>query len=144
MHACNLCGSTELILLVNFGDQPIVKHYLTDRLQEHSTYPFKLYFCEQCGLTQLVDSCPPEILYENYVTLSSWKFQPHLKHEIDVLKSLPDLHSNSKIIEIGSNDGIFLEELIHSKFHNVLGIEPAKDAHDFHRKRYQYPSNVSE
>ena len=130
MHTCNLCDSTELILLINFGDQPIVKHYLTDRLQEHSTYPIKLYFCEQCGLTQLVDSCPPEILYENYITLSSWKFQPHLKYEIDVLKSLPDLHSNSKIIEIGSNDGIFLEELIHSKFHNVLGIEPAKDAHD--------------
>ena len=135
MRACNLCGSSELILLINFGDQPIVKHYLTDRHQEYSTYPFKLYFCGQCGLTQLVDSCPPEILYENYGTLSSWKFQPHVKHEIDVLKSLPGIHLNSKIIEIGSNDGIFLEQLIDSKYKNVLGVEPAKDAYDISRRK---------
>ena len=130
MHSCNLCRSSELTLLINFGNQPIAKHYLIERLQEHPTYPVKLYFCEHCGLTQLVDSCPPDILYDNYVTLSSWKFQPHVQHEIDVIKSLPGLNSNSKVIEIGSNDGIFLQQLAANGFANTLGIEPAKDAYD--------------
>lgn len=130
MHTCNLCGSSELTPLIDFGNHPVVKHYLIERLEEYPTYPVKLYFCEHCGLTQLADSCPPEILYNNYVTLSSWKFQPHVQHEIDVIKSLPGINSNSKIIEIGSNDGLFLQQLSENYFYNTLGIEPAKDAYD--------------
>lgn len=130
MNSCNLCKSFELTLLINFGSQPIAKHYLTKPSQEHQTFPVRLYFCEYCGLTQLVDSCPPEILYDNYVTLSSWKFQPHVQHEIDVIKSLPGINSNSKVIEIGSNDGVFLKQLAANGLANALGIEPAKDAYD--------------
>ena len=130
MHSCNLCNSFELTPLINFGNQPIAKHYLIESSQEHQTFPVRLYFCEYCGLTQLVDSCPPEILYDNYVTLSSWKFQPHVQHEIDVIKSLPGINSNSRVIEIGSNDGIFLQQLAANGFANSLGIEPAKDAYD--------------
>ena len=83
MHKCNLCGSSELIPLIDFGSHPVVKHYLCDCSEVQPTWPVKLYFCEYCGLTQLVDSCPPDVLYDNYVTMSSWKFQPHVQHEIN-------------------------------------------------------------
>lgn len=130
MNKCNLCGNSELTPLIDFGNQPIVKHYLTDHAEDASAWPVKLYFCEHCGLAQLVDSCPPEFLYDNYVTLSSWKFQPHVQHEIDVIKSLPGINLTSKIIEIGSNDGMFLQQMSVNGFNNTLGIEPAKDAYD--------------
>jgi 2-polyprenyl-3-methyl-5-hydroxy-6-metoxy-1,4-benzoquinol methylase len=130
MDSCNLCRSPELTPLIDFGNQPIAKHYLSEPSEVGPTYPVQLYFCEHCGLTQLVNSCPPEILYDNYVTLSSWKFQPHVQHQIDVLKGLSGINSNSKIIEIGSNDGIFLQQLSENGFKNTLGIEPAKDAYD--------------
>ena len=130
MHNCNLCEKSELSLLIDFGNHPITKHYLNDRSEVYPTYPVRLYFCENCGLTQLADSCPPEFLYDNYVTLSSWKFQPHMQDEIDIIKSLPGINLNSKIIEIGSNDGIFLQKLSDNGFKNKLGIEPAKDAYD--------------
>ena len=130
MHNCNLCEKSELTLLIDFGNHPITKHYLNDRSEVYPTYPVRLYFCENCGLTQLADSCPPEFLYDNYVTLSSWKFQPHMQDEIDIIKSLPGINLNSKIIEIGSNDGIFLQKLSDNGFKNKLGIEPAKDAYD--------------
>jgi 2-polyprenyl-3-methyl-5-hydroxy-6-metoxy-1,4-benzoquinol methylase len=130
VHKCNLCEKSELTPLIDFGNQPIVKHYLTDHKEDPSTWPVKLYLCEHCGLTQLVDSCPPEFLYDNYVTLSSWKFQPHVQHEIDVIKSLPGINLSSKIIEIGSNDGMFLQQMSVGGFENTLGIEPAKDAYD--------------
>ena len=130
MHKCNLCKSLDLIQLIDFGSQPIAKHYLNYVTQDHRAFPVKLYFCEQCGLTQLVDSCPPEILYDNYVTLSSWKFQPQVQHEIEIIKSLPGIYPGSKVIEIGSNDGIFLEQLAVNGFVNSIGVEPAKDAYD--------------
>ena len=130
MYKCNLCGSTNLTPLIDLGDHPVVKHFLIESSEERRTYSVYLYFCEYCGLTQLVNSCPPEILYDNYVMQSSWKFQPHLQHEIDVIKSLPDINKDSKIIEIGSNDGLFLQQLSLSGYKNTLGIEPAKDAYN--------------
>lgn len=130
MHKCNLCGSSELMPLIDFGNHPVAKHYLENSLEVQPTWPVRLYFCERCGLTQLVDSCPPDVLYKNYVTVSSWKFQPHVQHEIDAIKSLPGINLDSKIIEIGSNDGMFLHQMSQSGFANTLGVEPAKDAYD--------------
>ena len=130
MHKCNLCGGSDLIPLIDFGSHPVVKHYLLDQSEAQPTWPVKLYFCEQCGLAQLVDSCPPEVLYDNYVTLSSWKFQPHVQHEIDFIKTLDGITLDANVIEIGSNDGMFLQKMSLNGFTNLLGVEPAKDAYD--------------
>lgn len=130
MAHCNLCNSLTLSPLIDFGHHPVAKHYLRNQNEAQPTWPVKLYFCEYCGLTELADSCPPEILYDNYVTLSSWKFQPHVQHQMDVIQSLPGINLDAKIIEVGSNDGIFLEQMSLKGFTNLLGIEPAKDAYD--------------
>lgn len=130
MSTCNLCNSEEIRQLIDFGQHPVAKHYLNDKREDQPTWPVKLYFCERCGLTQLVDSCPPEVLYDNYVTLSSWKNQPHVQMEIDMIKNLDGIDLNSKVIEIGSNDGMFLEQMSLNGFESLLGIEPAKDAFD--------------
>jgi len=127
-HACNLCNSHELAELIDFGSHPVSKHYLVHPEDTRPVWPVKLFFCESCGLTQLVDSCPPEILYANYVTLSAWKFQPHVSHQIEMIKGLAGMTSSSQIIEIGCNDGEFLREMSSSGFKNCLGIEPAEDA----------------
>ncbi|MBK8759917.1 MAG: methyltransferase domain-containing protein [Sulfuritalea sp.] len=127
--SCNLCGGFDLLDLIDFGSHPVAKHYLAEQSGDQPTWPVKLFFCESCGLTQLVDSCPPEILYDNYVTLSSWKFQPHVQREIDLIKSLEGMGPDAKIIEIGSNDGMFLHQLSLNGYENTLGVEPAKDAY---------------
>jgi 2-polyprenyl-3-methyl-5-hydroxy-6-metoxy-1,4-benzoquinol methylase len=129
-HICNLCGSQALTELIDFGSHPVSKHYLAHPSDERPVWPVKLFFCESCGLTQLVDSCPPEILYANYVTLSAWKFQPHVSHQIDMIKALPGMSTAASIIEIGCNDGEFLHQLTVNGFANTLGIEPAQDAFD--------------
>jgi 2-polyprenyl-3-methyl-5-hydroxy-6-metoxy-1,4-benzoquinol methylase len=130
VHSCNLCGSSDLLPLIDFGKHPVAKHYLADQSGDQPVWPVRLYFCESCGLTQLAGSCPPEVLYENYVTLSSWKFQPHVQREIDLIKSLDGMSSNAKVVEIGSNDGMFLHQLSLNGYKNTLGLEPAKDAYD--------------
>ncbi len=129
-HHCNLCDGTKLLPLIDFGNHPVAKHYLAKPTDESPTWPVRAVFCETCGLTQLVDSCPAEILYKNYVTLSSWKYQPHVQHEIDVIKSLPGITNDSKIIEIGSNDGMFLHQMRLNGFKHMLGVEPAEDAYE--------------
>jgi SAM-dependent methyltransferase len=116
-----------LELLINFGDFPVCKHYSLIPFEVKPKWPVKLYVCNSCGLTQLKDSCPAEVLYENYVTLSSWKFQPHADYQIDIIDNLKGLSKDSQIIEIGSNDGIYLEKLKNIGYSNLLGIEPSID-----------------
>lgn len=94
------------------------------------TWPVRLHFCESCGLTQLVDSCPPEVLYANYVTLSSWKPQPHAVHEIEMLSRLGALGPNTRVVEIGSNDGGFMVQLTEAGCTDIVGVEPSQDAYD--------------
>jgi 2-polyprenyl-3-methyl-5-hydroxy-6-metoxy-1,4-benzoquinol methylase len=130
MHSCHLCGASDLMFLIDFGNHPVSKHYLADRFGEQPTWPVRLFFCETCGLTQLVGSCPPEVLYDNYVTLSSWKAQPQVRHEIDIIERLDGMGPDSRIIEIGCNDGMFLEALSSAGYENLLGVEPSSDACD--------------
>jgi SAM-dependent methyltransferase len=129
MSPCHLCGRTKLSSLIDFGKHPISKHYLEKKADEKPVWPVKLFFCESCGLTQLIDSCPPKFLYDEYVTLSSWKPQPHVQHEIEILNKYSKLEPTANIIEIGCNDAMFLEELSLAGFKNLIGIEPSADAH---------------
>ena len=129
MNECQLCGETHLLPLIDFGNHPITKHYLASPSDQPPVWPVKLFFCVSCGLTQLVDSCPPEVIYDDYVTLSAWKFQPQVKHEIDLTRKLTGLGSDANIIEIGCNDASFLEELASVGYKKFVGIEPTNDAH---------------
>lgn len=127
--SCNLCTGTDLLPLVEFGNYPIMKHYLKDKNEVQPTFTMNLYVCNSCGLTQLVDSCPPELLYDNYVTLSSWKSQPQIQDEIDILLALEGFSKDSKIFEIGCNDGIFFDHFVANGFTNFMGIEPTSDSY---------------
>lgn len=45
-----------------------------------------------------------------------------------MVEQLPGLTKTSRVIEVGSNDGRFLQALRDRGFQNVLGVEPAQDA----------------
>lgn len=128
MNSCHLCGRQTLIPLLNFGEHPIAHNFLTSPSEEEYVHAVNLSYCESCGLIQLVDPIPPELLYTEYVCLSSWKAQPHLPRLVQLVEELPGVDRKSGIIEIGSNDGIFLEALRAKGYENLLGVEPAQDA----------------
>lgn len=125
---CHLCGSKELQLLINFGNHPVAKHYLLSPEDIGLNWPVRLYCCESCGLTQLLGSCPPEVVYDDYVTLSSWKPQPQVNHEISTIQRYIQLNDATNIIEIGCNDGLFLADLFKVGCRKMVGIEPSGDA----------------
>ncbi len=135
MSTCNLCGSAELTSLIDFGAHPVSKHYLLDPSEARENWPVSLAYCEACGLSQLVDSCPPEVIYDDYVTLSSWKPQPQVQHEIETVQRLGNLNLGANIIEIGCNDAMFLEALSRAGYKNLLGVEPSNDAGEIALKK---------
>lgn len=125
---CRLCRSTEVEVAKNFGPQPINHHFLSCPDSAEKRYPLLLGVCKKCALIQLLDPIDPNILYADYFTLSSWKPQPHTTKLVELLSQFKYIDTNTKIVEIGSNDGSFLAQLRDSGFKNVIGIEPANDA----------------
>jgi 2-polyprenyl-3-methyl-5-hydroxy-6-metoxy-1,4-benzoquinol methylase len=126
-YRCRLCQNYDTHELFNFGHQPISHAYAVAHEEEETYFPLVLMYCECCNLVQVREPIDPALLYKNYTFLTSKKHQPHVDDLFEWLKEL-ELPLNTKFVEVGSNDGIFLEALRTKGFSNLLGIEPAKDA----------------
>lgn len=120
-------GSVEKLMeILDLGIQPLANDFkkYTD---EHAGYaPLKLLMCPRCGLAQLSVVVEPAILYKDYpyVTSRSATMENHfsmLLHAIR-LETQP-----LNCIEIGSNDGHFLEFCQNHNVLKVFGIDPAEN-----------------
>ena len=123
---CNLCHSNSNSL-VNFGNFPIAHHYMKTVTQKEFSYPLELALCDYCNHIFIFNPISPDILYKNYITLSDWKFEPHIPRLLELMK-LNGVANDAKILEIGSNDGKFLHYLRDAGYCNVVGIEPTEDS----------------
>ncbi len=89
--------------------------------------PMDLYMCSECGHAQLLDVVKPEILFGNYIYTSSSSpdLQEHFEGYVEVLKSKVNLKCGDFVIDIGSNDGLFLKKL-QADGCKVQGVDPAR------------------
>jgi SAM-dependent methyltransferase len=126
---CLSCGNSPLKTIISFGYTPLADNLLTTEqlsLPEY-TAPLDLAFCPDCGLVQITEIVPPEILFcRDYPYFSS--VSPSLlKHFGESAKNLiatRKLDSHSLVIEAASNDGYMLKNFLEEGI-PVLGIDPA-------------------
>ena len=128
MIGCRACGFNHLGTVIDLGLQPIVHNYLKYKQQTYPLFPFTLESCNNCGFMQIKNPIDPDILYEDYFTVSCWKYQPHMGRLVQLILERMKTTFNASILEIGCNDGTFLEILKDTGFKNLLGIEPTADA----------------
>jgi len=109
---------------------PIVDAYVpAARLQEaQPAYPLDLFLCRGCGHAQLLHVVDPELLYVNYlyVTTSSLGLPEHFQRYADDVVARVRPAAGALVVDIGSNDGTLLRTF---KRHGlrVLGIDPARE-----------------
>jgi SAM-dependent methyltransferase len=126
---CRSCGNPDLKLIIDLGYTPLADGLLThDQLdQPEYTAHLDLVFCPECGLVQITESVPPEILFcQDYPYYSSVS-RLLLKHFGDSATAIIEsrqLDSSSLVIEAASNDGYLLKNFV-EKGIPVLGIDPA-------------------
>ena len=127
--SCISCGSGNLQTVISFGYTPLADNLLTveELAQPEYTAPLDLAFCPDCGMVQITEQVPPEILFcQDYPYFSS--ISPSLlKHFGGSAKNLiktRNLDSNSLVIEAASNDGYMLKNFVEEGI-PVLGIDPA-------------------
>jgi len=131
---CRLCGSLHIQLSVKLPLTTIADHYRERGAKQMSLYPLDLYRCDDCGHIQLLDILPPEILFDagfTYMPSKNPALIEHFKMYADLVsRYLPN--GQSKVcVDIGSNDGLFLQILEERLGSEVLGIDPAHAPAEF-------------
>lgn len=121
--ACVACGHSRLRKFLDLGYQPLANEYLTEPT-DRNRYPLSLNLCEVCTHVQLSVSVNPELLFQNYLYVSSTS-QTLSDYFLSLRDRILDEFGDSGyLLDIGSNDGSFL-----SKFYgftwDTLGVDPA-------------------
>ncbi len=117
---------------MSFGKMPIANGFIEkEKFDKEFFFEMEVGFSENLSLFQLNDHPKPESMFNEkypFFTGSSEYMKKHFKNFSDFIKK-DYLRSESKIIEIGSNDGTLLKNFLDKK-ENILGFEPSKNVAD--------------
>ena len=136
----NICKITKKKTkqIIDFGKMPIANGFLKKKeFQKEFFFNLSVSFSEEMSLLQLDDHPRPKMMFNNkypFFTSSSNFMKHHFMEYADWAKKRFLTKNKSKIIEIGSNDGTFLENFKTSKFDH-LGFEPSKNVSDLAKKK---------
>lgn len=128
---CKVTGQ-KIPIIFNFGKMPIANNF-SKIVNKKNLYEMRIAFNENNGLFQLVTAPKPKKLFnDSYAFLSSTSnsMKMHFKNVANNIKKM--MKKNDKIMEIGCNDGIFLQNF---KSFNHLGIEPSKNVCNISRSK---------
>lgn len=128
---CRFCNKDLEHSFADLQNSPFSNDFLEEsQLTEPETYyPLKLYVCEECFLVQIDKyKHSTDIFNDHYAYYSSFSksWVEHARKYVEMMVKRFHYDSNSKIVEIASNDGYLLQ---HFKSAGIpcVGIEPAKN-----------------
>ena len=114
---------------MSFGQMPLANGFLNKNdFNSEYFYEMEVGFSEDLSLFQLNDHPAPNKMFNEkypFFTGSSELMKLHFKKFSEWIKS-NFLKTNSKLIEIGSNDGTFLQNFKNSNI-NYVGFEPSQN-----------------
>lgn len=119
---CRLCGGPHLSRLFSLNDLPI-SHYLRKGLQDPDPrFTVDFESCQNCGLLQIVNAVPADLIYGGADTYTTGFQQP--KHLDDLIATTVARQDPARAIDVGCNDGTLMEALRRSGYTQVVGVEP--------------------
>ena len=135
---CRACGyafhgaggnrnpNEKLVSVFNLGVQPLANHFCKSEQERQGYAPLEVLFCPRCSLAQLSIVVRADILYSNYLYVTS-DSETMRQHFAALVRDLTAEQPAGPVVEIGSNNGALLKYLSEQGFGNVVGIEPAEN-----------------
>ena len=129
LENCRLCESEFYKKSLKLIDTPLANELYKskDLAKKADRFPLELVMCESCRHVQLRHIVDPKRLFDNYVYKSGTSsfFRKHFK---DLANSIAIKYKekNGYVLEVGSNDGILLDELT-SHGIRCIGVEPSSN-----------------
>lgn len=125
---CRICGSQELVEILNLGEQALTGVFPKSRAQHVPIGPLELVKCaDGCGLVQLRHSYDADQMYgDNYGYRSGLNnsMVQHLHHRVEQARSLVQLNAGDIVLDIGSNDSTTLRAYGDNGY-RLIGIDPS-------------------
>jgi methylation protein EvaC len=129
MKTCLIC-SAPVMPFIDFGNMPLGNGFLLpEDFQDEYRFPMQVGFCSACGMVQLLDQPDRErMFHENYAFFSgtSRYMALHFKAFADHVVADYLAADNPFVVEMGSNDGIMLQNFAAAGIRH-MGIEPSKN-----------------
>jgi quercetin dioxygenase-like cupin family protein len=127
-YSCRCCGNDDLKDVLSLGMSPLANNLLNSEQDKTDLFPLEVKYCDKCHNSQLSVVISPEKMFDNYLYVSSTaiSFRKHFELAAEKYINEFNLNSDTLVLDIGSNDGIFLTPL-KNKGIKILGVEPAKN-----------------
>ena len=126
---CRACAGKNLSKILSLGKTPPANAFVKkeDLAKQEHFFPLELSFCNDCSFVQLTHVVSPEMLFRDYVYVSSTSpvFVAHFKELAEKVFDRFKLAQGSLVVDVGSNDGILLRPF-KEKGMKVLGVDPAE------------------
>ena len=137
---CKNCQYPKLKKIIDIGKQPISSVFLSKKNNKMPNFLLDLFLCEKCNLVQFSSLAPLDDMYGTtygYRTSLSKLMIRHIEDKYKKISNKSFLKNNSNILDIGSNDGTFLNFFNRNKLNlNLFGIDPsAKKFQAFYNKK---------
>jgi hypothetical protein len=129
MQKCRLCQLREIDLVWNLGPSPYGDNFRPSRSEAiiESLHNFALGICKSCNLLQLCHETNLNEQYHQYLYLTK-NTNNLIMYYSQLHKDLVqkfEINTDDLVIDIGGNDGSFLETFLTNGFTNLISIDPS-------------------
>lgn len=128
MRTCRFCARPLVTSFVDLGLSPLSNAFIPpeNAAGEERYYPLQAFLCDSCLLVQLEEFESPANIFSDYVYFSSYSssWLRHAATFCDGIVSRLGLGPNSFVMELASNDGYLLRNIV-ARGIRCLGVEPA-------------------
>ncbi len=116
---CISCNKKALKSKINFGEQPPSNRYQIISNCEKDTHILEIGICNECGLIQLIDPMPVEMVRSRYSWVKYNEPEFHLDDLVNKLIKLPGIESKSKIAGLTYKDETTLNRFSRKGYLNI-------------------------
>lgn len=127
-NVCRGCDEPLLELVLDYGRMPLAGAFpRIEDLDDERAYPLQLVVCSGCGLAQVPQVVPQDVLFRDYRYRASVPLARHFEAYADCVPGRLGLRKDGLIVEPGCNDGVLLAPLRARGFGRLLGVDPARN-----------------
>jgi SAM-dependent methyltransferase len=108
-NACFACAAGRVALRLDLGRQPPSNRFLKPGQIDEDAHPLILGQCESCGLAQLIDPMPVQMVKSRFEWLRYTEAEGHLDALVERLCKLPQIGRDARILALSDKDETLLE-----------------------------------
>jgi SAM-dependent methyltransferase len=126
--SCLACGAETLEEVLDLGLQAPANNLLSSLDEkDYWVYQLGIEACLTCGHGQLTKFVSPEEMFSDYLYVSSTSqtMRDHMAKLANFVLNLKG--TNTSVLELGSNDGLFLKSLKDVGINDFCGVDPAEN-----------------